>query len=341
MMVVRNPWWISEPEQRYWMEITHRPYKEIGTNLHCQVRPVVMDELVEYVQPGDRILHWKKGSSGVEAAIVGWSEATGPPARTLDPYDDGPEIPCWTVTLGGLQPFPRPVPSSSLLPLLDQLMDLREQLQAEHGKSIYFPFVRHIRDGESLIYAPEGYFIKFPVELFDLVPGIGSARIDTAALSVDDVDIAEDDQPPRAQAPSGRTTRAQDPKLRAAIERRSLDVALAYYNDIDGQNPQELGKPYDIKVTVGGVERHCEVKGSKMLIDTVELTINEVNHPKDPNKDFNMDLIVVDGIDITRDNTTGEIRASGGRIRVWSDWTPEDDALEARKFAYKLPPEPG
>jgi hypothetical protein len=26
--------------------------------------------------------------------------------------------------------------------------------------------------------------------------------------------------------------------------------------------PKELGKPYDLEVTINGVERHCEVKGS-------------------------------------------------------------------------------
>lgn len=32
-------------------------------------------------------------------------------------------------------------------------------------------------------------------------------------------------------APAGRTTRAQGPKQRAAVEPRSLDVAKAYYMD--------------------------------------------------------------------------------------------------------------
>ena len=130
-------------------------------------------------------------------------------------------------------------------------MDSKEQLQAEHGKPIYFPFFRY---GGSQIHAQQGYFVKFPIELFDLVPRIGSARLDSA-LSMDDVDVAEDYQPRRAKAPSGRLTRAQDPKLQAAIECRSLDVVLADYKDIGGRNPKELGKPYDIAVTLGGVER--------------------------------------------------------------------------------------
>ncbi len=144
----------------------------------------------------------------------------------------------------------------------------------------------------------------------------GSARLDTPALAVDDEDVGEDNQPPGARAPRGRVTRIQDPKRRAAVERRSLDVALDYYKDIGGQNPRELGKPYDIAVTVGGVERHCEVKGSTMLIDTCELTINEVNHASDYD---DTDLIVVDGIATMPDETTGEFvcfRRTDSRL-VW------------------------
>jgi hypothetical protein len=221
----------------------------------------------------------------------------------------------------------------SLLPVLDHLMTLKDGLEAQHGEPIYFPFYRY---GGNQIRTQQAYLVKFPVELFDLVPGIGSARFDAASLSLDDVEVAEDYQPQHAKAPSGRATKAQDPQLRAAIERRSLDVALAYYQDIGGVAPRELGKPYDIAVTVDGVERHCEVKGSCMLIDTVELTANEVNHGKTCS---NVDLIVVDDIDITRDKTTGEVRAGGGRLRVWSNWSPTDDALRAHRFAYSLPPE--
>jgi hypothetical protein len=84
---------------------------------------------------------------------------------------------------------------------------------------------------------------------------------------------------------------------------------------LGGTNPKELGKPYDIAVPVDGIQRHCEVKGDSMLIYTVELTINEVNHGKDC---LHVALIVVDGLDVYRDKTTGEIQANGGRRRVWT-----------------------
>ena len=74
-----------------------------------------------------------------------------------------------------------------------------------------------------------------------------------------------------------------------------------------------------------------------MIIDTVELTINEVNHGNDCG---NVDLIVVDGIEVLRDKDTGDIHAHGGRNRVWTDWVPADDALRPQKFANTLPTHP-
>jgi hypothetical protein len=95
------------------------------------------------------------------------------------------------------------------------------------------------------------------------------------------------------------------------------------------------GKPYDIEVTVQGAIRRCEVKGSSMKIDTVELTISEVEHDTTFTP---IDLIVVDGIDPIRDPETNEaIGATGGRRRIWADWTPLQSDLRARTHAYRLP----
>jgi Protein NO VEIN, C-terminal len=96
-----------------------------------------------------------------------------------------------------------------------------------------------------------------------------------------------------------------DPKLRDAVERQAVKVAKAYYVDeLHGTDYEEVGKPYDIRVTVNGIPRRCEVKGSSMQIDTVELTCNEVEHG---NAFTPVDLIVVDSIVPTRDPVTGEV----------------------------------
>lgn len=335
--VALNTWWTADRSQRYWMEITHR--LDIGGNLHAPK----LDEgqwsydLVSQVQPGDRVLHW----SGTRRALLGWSEVTAP-ATTVPEYTwqprgtSGRALPGprttegWVVPLGGLRTFQKHPTLTSLLPMLNELMDLAAALAAEHGQPIYFPFYRY---GGTQIRTQQAYFVKFPLQLCDLIPGIASVRIGADA-QIEDGDVPEDFQPRRKAAPAGRTTRAQDPKLRAAIERRALDVALDYYRSIGGTDAKELGKPYDLAVKVNGVERHCEVKGSSMLIDCVELTINEVNHGKDC---ANVDLIVVDGIEIARDKATGDILATGGSPRVWTNWSPADEALMARRFTYTLP----
>jgi hypothetical protein len=184
----------------------------------------------------------------------------------------------------------------------------------------------------------QAYFAKFPVELFDVIPGISSARLDVP-IDPTETDLPEDFQPPRKKAPAGRTTRAQDPELRAAVERRSLDIAKDYYEkELHGSDYEEVGKPYDIRVTVQGMGRRCEVKGSSMEIDTVELTPNEVEHGT---TFAPIDLIVVDNIIPVRDPETGQVtHAIGGRRRVWVDWTPHESGLKATNYAYTLPDQP-
>jgi hypothetical protein len=130
-------------------------------------------------------------------------------------------------------------------------------------------------------------------------------------------------------------TRTQDPALRAAMERRSLDVAREYYEGLGATDYEELGKPYDIRVVVDGVERHCEVKGSSVRLDQVELTWREVEHGTDYAP---MDLIVVDEIEPKRDLVSGEVtHGVGGRRRVWSNWSPEPERLKPTAYAYTLP----
>lgn len=335
--MVLNTWWDGDLDQRYWMEIAT---EDVGERLIAPKGENIWSyDLVSVVQPADRVLHWK------ERAFVGWSEVTGPvavePKYTWQPRGTagralpGPRTtPGWTVPLGGLHPFELPVTTATLQALKDALVGLRADLEAEHGVPAYFPFYVY---GGTQIRAQQGYLVKFPVELFDVIPGIDAARPGTGdLLDVEEDELQEDSQPAGKKAPSGRVTRAQDPKLRVAVERRSLDVAREHYKTLGASDDdiKELGKPYDLVVQLGGVERHAEVKGSSLLIDTVELTVNEVTHGKSCPLS---DLLVVDGIEWSRDDD-GEVTAWGGTLRVWADWSPKDDALAVRKYAYTLPP---
>lgn len=175
----------------------------------------------------------------------------------------------------------------------------------------------------------------------ELIESLGltelASRTDSAAQIDDDGTFIEDFTPSGSPAPSGRSTRLQDPVSRAKIEERSLEVAEDHYEKIGGVNVERIGKPYDLKVVVDGVERHCEVKGSSLLIDTVELTINEVKHRRTY---AHVDLIVVDGIELIMDESTGEVRAHGGTPRIWTDWQLDEEALSPKRYDYTLPANP-
>jgi hypothetical protein len=318
-----NTWWEDDPAQRYWMQITDR--EDLNDPLLSPKLPNLTwgYDLVSQVQPGDRVLHWR-ARTGEPRGLVGWSEveehANVIPEYTWKPHQGSQERTTlgWRAVLGQFHAFRPPVMSGELLPILGRIVALDEALRAKHRRPLYFPITEYGSNrpaGQQQVRAAEAYFVKFPVELFDLIPGIRAARID-APLDPTDTNLPEDFQPPGKKAPAGRTTRAVDPKLRDAVERRSLDV-------------------YDIRVAVGGVPRRCEVKGSSMEIDAVELTCNEVMHG---NAFTPIDLIVVDNILPTKDPVTGEVTgATGGRRRVWVDWTPAESDLAATKYTYTLP----
>lgn len=341
LRVAINTWWDDDLAQRYWMQITDRNDLD-GPLLSPKLSRLTWGyDLVSQVQPGDRVLHWWTG--GAAPGLVGWSEVEEPatviPEYTWTPrHGEERTTRGWRAVLGQFHAFAAPITSVQLLPVLEQIVAVDQALGARYQGPIYFPVTRYGANrptDQQEVRAAQAYFVKFPIELFDVIRGIGPARLNTP-LNPIETDLPEDFQPPGKKAPVGRTTRARDPNLRDAVERRSLDVAKAYYlNELGGTDYEEVGKPYDIRVMVQGVARRCEVKGSSMEIETVELTINEVEHGKAFTP---IDLIVVDNIVPTKDPATGEVRgATGGRRRVWIDWTPVQSDLRATTYAYTLP----
>jgi hypothetical protein len=97
------------------------------------------------------------------------------------------------------------VTSVQFLPILEEIVDLGQALSAQYKGSIYFPITRYGANrpaGQQQVRAPEAYLVKFPVELFDVIPGIESGRID-APLDPIDTDLSEDFQPPGKKPPGG------------------------------------------------------------------------------------------------------------------------------------------
>ncbi|GAA2239413.1 hypothetical protein GCM10010232_27940 [Streptomyces amakusaensis] len=123
-----------------------------------------------------------------------------------------------------------------------------------------------------------------------------------------------------------------DPKKRKAIELYAEDMAVAHYEK-QGWGVERLGKPYDLHCTRAEEERRVEVKGTTGAATSVELTINEVEHARDPR--HTVDLYVVSDIKVDA-RSTGYV-ASGGRVVHFHDWSPAEEDLRPRSFEYRLP----
>ncbi len=334
-VVPLNTWWTGVTGERYWLEITDRD--EPGDNLMApQHNAAGGDEwsysLVAEVRPGDRVLHYLTNSGGGE--IAGWSEVIAPVSAGIITWQAhgtrgrgrGAPItgPSWYVPLGGLHEFSGPVTRAALSARAGDLRALRDSLETQYGKPIYFPFFFY-RPNE--VRARQGYLAKFPAALLRLFPDLNDA-----AEAPDEVP-AEDDRPPARRAPSGRPPRIQDPILRKAIEDHAVEEASKHYTALGATDVTPLGKPYDIRLTLDGHERHVEVKGTSLdEISAVELTKNEVSHALDYQP---TDLVLVEKIQWRR-RADGTIATSGGQLTIWSDWAPYEDDLTAERYSYRL-----
>jgi hypothetical protein len=79
-----------------------------------------------------------------------------------------------------------------------------------------------------------------------------------------------------------------------------------------------------------------EVKGSTGALILVELTRNEVTHARSCSCETA--LAAVESIQLKPGSTPS---ATGGRLRLFSPWAIEDQALEPLRYSYRLPQEAG
>lgn len=115
-----------------------------------------------------------------------------------------------------------------------------------------------------------------------------------------------------------------------AIEKYAESVVKERLDDL-GYTVELVGdqESWDITASRDYVELHVEVKGSTQTRSKVELTKNEVKHSR---AFGTVALAVVDQIAVTASN-----ECSGGRVRVWSNWTAQEGQLTATVYDYSLP----
>ncbi|QEO15816.1 DUF3883 domain-containing protein [Agromyces intestinalis] len=326
-----NNWWESDPAERYWMEVRTEP---IGFGEYLLApqfdgggNPKWTYTLVSHVQPGDRIFHWDKRGRNAPA-IVGWSEAVGPlevvekwswQARGTRGRERGvpTEGPAWRMPLANYTPLDSPVTRDIINARHAEVVAVLNEVAGGITGRPYAPFYEY---NSTDIRAAQGYLTKFPAALVALFFGGLAADASTSTRRSTPV--------PSSQG------YLSDAEKRSAIERHSVRIAISHYEALGATHIEERGKPYDLLVVLDGIERHVEVKGSIGIdVESVQLTQGEVDHARDHHA---TDLFVVDRI-VARRAYDGTIVASGGEIRFWVDWTPEDRALRPTHLRYSLP----
>lgn len=333
-----SAWWEGDPSERYWMETTDRP--DVGGDLRAPRtggygQSVGHYDLVQYVRPGDIVFHWHTAAPG-GSAIVGWSEAIGPlgveqyqwsaHAGSLAGQSSAP-APNWVMPLGGINLLDRPMAAADLLPRRDELFEIRTGLEERWGRPVYFPFIPY---GQT-IRAFQGYMTKMPRAVVELISELAPLEL-TALAVAGEAQLDEAIIPPGVPRPSTSGYQS-DAVRRRAIELHAVERAIALYRSEGARDIEVLGKPYDLLVRIGSVERHIEVKGSSGTAGAVLLTRNEVHHARHHEA---TDLVVVDEIDVGA-SEDGTITTAGGRLRRWINWTPLDEHLSATAFECALP----
>lgn len=328
-------WWDGEPSQRYWMEITDR--NDLGADLRAPKlgldgRPKWHYELVREVAPGDIVFHWHRTLRG-EPGIVGWSEAIGPldlievvwaphtakEGTVVRPSEN------WRMPLGGLHLLDVPITRSEVLTIRDDIVALEELLRETVPGFGYYPFIRY---GDSL-RAQQAYLTKCPAELLPLLQQLGDLEIDESRIGGGLAATA-------LSGAAGGQGFLRNAKLRLAIETYAVEVAVDLYRGMGATDIKILGKPYDLRLVLHGVERYVEVKGSRTRADSVLLTKNEVTHARAMTT--TTDLVVVD--EIVWEAVDDGYDLSGGVVRRWEDWVPTDESLLSMTYSHRLPPYP-
>lgn len=316
------------------MEITDRT--DLGSDLRAPQsgssgRSPWHYALVSHTQPGDIVFHFHETPADGRA-LVGWSEVVGPlksEAFEWVPHSGpskGQSITdaAWIMPLGSLHRLDNPIPSTQFDRLRDEILKIEADLRERAGAPTYFPFTKYGANG---MRAAQAYLTKVPKSLALLLQREFRITLDASETASGGAPLHP------ASNRRGAQGFMRDAEIRQAIELRAVDVAIDHYRALGAIDIETLGKPYDIRLKLRGIERHIEVKGSRGAVDTVFLTRNEVSHAREFPA---TDLVLVENIQIERSETA--VTATGGELSKWEDWHPADSSLEPQEFRYRLPP---
>jgi len=334
-----NAWWLNNSLERYWLESTDR--KDLGKNLIAPISSHAGQKLVSYVEDGDIVLHYDQ----TKRSIVAISMAQGSPFRSEIRWPDRKKSkisPAYEMKLAFFSELPTPIALSEIHLKDKDIREIRSELDTNlEGGSAYFPFQVPVKN---VIQPSQGmYLSKVPKKLFDLFPEFQSF-IDLNWPQEILLTGAKDSQSlqpsmsrsPRSQRSQGRDN---DPERRILVEVYAMKLATEHLrsNGFEVEDVSMIdGLGYDIRAIKESIHFGVEVKGSRSSVNSVDVTRSEVDYAQNArSQDLQTILIVVDEIQINGEH--GNLRTSGGRLRLWLNWDAHESLLFAKTFSYKLP----
>ena len=345
--MLSNPWWESDPRERFWLEVTDRT--DLGHNLWSPKtsgsgRTTSGYESMRHVRPGDVIFHyWQQ--AGTKPAIVGASIATGVAFRSTITWlargkntkgQSARRVPAWEVPIDSYAEVSQAIDLDAFRQKEGALRRIYDHMVSLHGEPIYFPFRF---SSKQALRANQVYLTKFPADIVDLYPSLSEfSALRDSPPTPGGAGIQRDESDPGAKMLGPRWQ--QDPKARRAVELQAVKQAKEHFEAADLRVVVK-GKPYDLLLTNEENDDivHVEVKGSSDAVTSVELTKNEVKDANAP--EWESVLVVVDQIpiDFTSKGVEPDLPATKpGRLRLWRSWSPEPERLVATKYLYTVPP---
>jgi hypothetical protein len=336
--MTENFWWLADPQERYWVETLSERRPTLGRQLHApQVdgsgQPNWRYDLVRATRPGDVVLHWlnDRGTRG----LVGWSIVASP--ATSQPIlwhargtygrrraRSTEEQPGWWAPLKDFRALKQPLGLDALNEHRAEIAAVHQELHDRHGKPLYLALALYQSGGRG-VEVGQGYLFKWPAALNPLFLGL---------REVGQLTAGSPSEPSAPQPRLGGRPRSRDQRLNRAVERHAMAVATAWYQGL-GYAVEDVSsrKSWDLEAAKPTELRRIEVKGSRAARDAVDLTINEVSNAHSwPSTD----LIVVDQIRLDV-GANGVITSSGGRVRCWQNWVPDDNSWLPVVVSHLLP----
>jgi hypothetical protein len=337
-----NSWWSEDPEEKYWVESTDR--KDLGVNLIAPISSNAGQKLVAFVEDGDIILHYFQPAK----AIVAFSVAQGFPRESTIRWPDRKASnigPAYEIKLVNFTELSSPITLKDIQSRESELRRIKNELDIKYNhKSIYFPF--QIKKTE--IQPAQGmYLSKLPKSVFQLFPEFDLEieenvpeeylEIKRSPRALKQVDLQKISKP---STKSGQGFQS-DEKKKKATELHAMKSAFEYllkegYMSKDVSNQKNIG--YDIHATKDEKMLGVEVKGSINRADFINVTSSEVEYTQGVSENSYQSLLyVVDNIKVVKNGELYE--TSGGRIRMWWNWNPDEGFLNPISYRFTLPEE--